>query len=435
MKILLKNGRVIDPANKIDDILDIKIDGNTIKEVGKNLSTSDDQVVDLQGKWVTPGLIDMHVHLREPGQTAKENIESGTKAAQAGGFTSVCCMPNTKPILDNALTMTLVNTQAEKKGHANVFPVCAVTKNQEGKELVNMAQLKEMGAVAFSEDGKPIVNTKSYQYALQYSSMIDMPIISHAEDPYLAEDGLMNESFNSTIAGIKGIPEASETMSIAKEIELLRYTGGKLHFAHVSTARGVELIRRAKAEGLNVTCETTPHYITLTDEKMRTYDTCYKVNPPLKTDKDIEGIKAGLKDGTIDAIATDHAPHTDLEKSLDILQAPYGMIGLETAVGIVMTHLVHAGVLTASEAIAKLTCNPSNILKLNRGNLSKGSIADITIIDPELEWEVDSNNFKSKAKNTPFNGWKLKGKAIGTIRNGAPCFDPSQLNISQLLKT
>lgn len=435
MKMLLKNGCVIDPANNIDEILDIRIDYNIISEVGKNLSASDEEVIELDGKWVTPGLIDMHVHLREPGQASKETIETGTLAAQAGGFTSVCCMPNTKPVLDNALTMNWVNSQVAAKGNTNVFPICAVTKNQEGDELVNMAQLKEMGAVAFSEDGKPFVNTKSYQYALQYSSMLDMPIISHAEDPYLAQDGLMNESFNSTMAGIKGIPYASETIAIAREIELLRYTGGRIHFAHVTTARGVELIRRAKADGLNVTCETAPHYFTLTDERMRSYETCYMVNPPLKTEEDIQAILTGLKDGTIDTIATDHAPHTDLEKSLDILQAPNGMVGLETAVGLVLTHLVHAGVLTAKEAISKLTCNPSNILKLNRGTLSAGSIADITIIDPNLQWVVDKNTFKSKAKNTPFNGWRLTGKAIGTIRNGEPCFDPLYLNINQLLKT
>lgn len=434
MTMLLKNGRVIDPANNLDDQVDILIEDNIIAEVGKDLKADLKDTIDLRGLWITPGLIDMHVHLREPGQTSKESIETGTKAARSGGFTSICCMPNTKPILDNALTLNWVNTQAKEKAVVNVFPICAVTKNQEGVELAPMAQLKEMGAVAFSEDGKPLINTKTYQYALQYSSMIDMPIISHAEDPYLFEDGLMNESFNSTMAGIKGIPYVSETIAIARELELLRYTGGRLHFAHISTARSVELIRQAKKEGLNVTCETAPHYFTLTDEHLRKYDMNYMVNPPLKSEKDVQGIIEGLRDGTIDVIATDHAPHTIEEKSLDILQAPCGMIGLETAVGLVLTYLVHNNILSPLEAIKKLTINPSQILKLNRGSLSCGSIADLTIISPEHDWVVDKNDFKSKGRNTPFDGYNLKGKALGTIVNGVSDFDRKFTHSVQLLK-
>jgi dihydroorotase len=418
MNMLLKNARIIDPANNIDKVMDLRIQDNKIVQTGSKLTSNDEEVYDLSGLWLTPGLIDMHTHLREPGGTAKETIETGTKAARAGGYTSVCCMANTTPVNDNITTMTYIRSVAEAKAKTNVFPIAAVTKGLQGNEITNINQLKETGAIAFSDDGKSITNTKVYKYALQYSSMFDALIISHAEDSFLSEDGLMNEGFNSTLCGMIGIPWACESIAVAREIELLRYIGGRIHFAHVSAARSVELIRQAKRDGLNVTCETAPHYFTLTDEYMRNYNTFYKVNPPLKSEEDRQAVIQGLADGTIDAIATDHAPHTYEEKSLDIIQAPPGMVGLETAVGLVLTNLVHSGVISPHEAIEKLSTRPAQILKLNRGTLSIGSIADLTIIHPELEWTVDVKKFKSKGKNSPFDGYNLKGKAVATILNG-----------------
>ena len=434
MKTLLRNARVIDPVNNLDDIQDVRIKGDIITEVGRNLQPNNEKVIDLNGLWVTPGLIDIHTHLREPGQTGKENIESGTAAAQAGGFTSICCMANTSPVIDNVINLSYVKMKAEAKGKANVYPIAAVTKNLEGKELTNMADLLENGAVAFSDDGHPITNMKLYRYALQYSSMFDVPIISHAEDTSLSEDGIMNESLNSTISGIRGIPYAAESMAVAKELELLRFTGGRIHFAHISTARSVELIRRAKNDGLNVTCETAPHYFTLTDEMMRTYDTKYKVNPPLRSAEDVQAILEGLADGTIDIIATDHAPHKQDEKDLDLLQAPSGMIGLETSLGLILTYLIHNNIMTPLEAIRRLTSNPANLLKLPCGKLSVGSVADISIINPELEWVVDSSKFLSKARNTPFDGFKLKGKAVATLRSGMLNYDITNFNFNELVK-
>lgn len=430
MNTVIKNTRLIDPANKIDEHLDILIENGLIKELSKDIQPSkDDEVHEFKDCWSTPGLIDMHTHLREPGQTSKETILTGTKSARAGGYTSVCCMANTNPINDNITTLSYILTQANKTAVANVFPIAAVSKNFEGKELTNIAQLKDNGAVAFSDDGRPLSNMKLYKYALQYSSMFNVPIISHSEDPFLFEGGCMNESFYSTKLGLPAISSASESVTIAKEIELLRYTSGHIHFAHISTKRSVELIRQAKKDGLSVSCETTPHYFTLTDECLSSYNTVFKVNPPLRGLDDQKEIIKGLIDGTIDAIATDHAPHTADEKALDMLQAPFGMTGLETSLGIVLTFLVNTNILSPLEAMRLLTENPAKILHLNRGHLSPGSVADITIIDPNAQWVVDSANFESKAKSSPFDGFNLKGKAITTFRDGIIYSDKSTNHI------
>lgn len=418
MRMLLKNARVIDPANNIDDVLDIRLNGGIIIEVGKNLDVHAEKVLNMGGYWLTPGLVDMHTHLREPGQTSKETIESGTAAARAGGYASVCCMANTLPVIDNVSTLNYLKIKAESEAKTDVWPIVAVTKNLEGKELTNMSQLLENGAVAFSDDGRPITNTKLYKFALQYSSMFNVPIISHAEDLHLSESGIMNEGYYSTLAGLPAIPSAAESIAIAREIELLRFVGGRIHFAHVSTAASVNLIRRAKEDGLNVTCETAPHYFSLTDESLLKYDTNYKMNPPLRSAEDVQAIKKGLADGIIDVIATDHAPHTFEEKALDMNQAPNGIVGLETSVGLVMTNLVDTKILTPMQAIYCLTKAPAKIVNIPRGNLSVGSIADISIIDPDLEWVVDSTKFLSKGRNTPFNGFKLKGKAVGVFKEG-----------------
>lgn len=423
MRMLLKNARVIDPANNIDDILDIRIKGQNIFEVGKNLPVHNEKVINLDGYWVTPGLIDMHTHLREPGGTAKETIETGTAAALAGGYSSVCCMANTNPVIDNLTTLNYVTNKADSVAHTNVFPIAAVTIGLEGQQLTNMKQLMDNGAVAFSDDGKPVRNTKLYKFALQYSSMFDVPIISHAEDTDLSEGGIMTEGYYSTIAGIPAVPSAAESIAVARELELLRYTGGRIHFAHITTARSIELIRMAKNDGLNVTCETAPHYFSLTDEALRTYNTNYKINPPLRCQADLQAVIEGLADGTIDVIATDHAPHTCEEKALDLLQAPPGIIGLETSVGLILTKLVHTNILTPLQALKCLTSAPASILNLKRGKLSAGSIADISVINPELEWVVDSSKFRSKARNTPFDGYTLKGKAVAVFKEGVLHYD------------
>ncbi|MEW5821098.1 MAG: dihydroorotase [Cyanobacteriota bacterium] len=428
MRMLLKNARVIDPANNADDILDIRLNGNVIFETGKNLKAKSDKVINLDGYWLTPGLIDMHTHLRDPGGSAKETIETGTAAARAGGYTTVCCMANTNPVIDNLTTLEYIVNKSMINAKANVWPIAAVTVGLEGKQLTNMAQLIKNGAVAFSDDGKPIINTKLYKFALQYSAMFDVPIISHPEDTSLSEGGIMNEGYHSTLYGIPGIPAAAENIAVAREIELLRYTGGRLHFAHISTARSVELIRRAKNDGLNVTCETAPHYFSLTDESLKNYDTNFIMNPPLKTSEDVEAIKQGLADGTIDVIATDHAPHTVEEKALDIIQAPNGIIGLETSLGLILTNLVQTNILTPLQAIACLTSAPAKILNMPRGNLSAGSIADISIIDPALKWVVESSKFQSKSRNTPFEGYELTGKAVGVFRDGILHYDGDNFN-------
>lgn len=416
--MLLKNARVIDPANNIDDILDVHIQNNTICQVGKNIDTIDLEVIDLQGYWLTPGLIDMHTHLREPGYKSKETIQTGTTAAMMGGYTSVCCMANTKPVIDDPIILEHVMNKAEIYAKTNVFPVAAVTKGLEGKLLTNMAQLSQNGAIAFSDDGKPLTNTNIYRNALRYSSMLDMPIISHPEDPFLAEDGVMNEGYYSTKLGLKGIPAAAESIAVARELELLRYIGGRIHFAHISTARSVELIRDAKKEGLSVTCETAPHYFSLTDESLKEFNPNFKMNPPLRGQKDVEAIKEGLRDGTIDAIATDHAPHTYEEKFQDMDNAPFGIVGLETALSVTLSTLVHTQIISPIKAISLLSTKPSQILKLNRGSLTVGATADISIIDPDLSWTVDANKLHSKGKNTPFDGMSFKGKAVATILNG-----------------
>lgn len=432
MEMLLKNARVIDPSNNIDDVLDVGINGDVISEIGKNLDSYNRRVVNLEGLWLTPGLIDMHTHLREPGQIGKETIESGTAAAQAGGYTSVCCMANTSPIVDNINALSYIKEQAITKGKANVWPIAAVTKNLEGNEITNMHQLIENGVVAFSDDGRTIENTKTYRYALHYSSMFDVPIISHAEDTYLSEGGLMTEGYYSALTGMIGTPAASESIAVARELELLRFIGGRIHFAHITTKRALDLIRQAKSEGVKVTCETAPHYFVLTDQYMTTFDTFYKVNPPLRKEEDRKAVIEGLRDGTIDAIATDHAPHTSDEKARDLLEAPPGMIGLETSIGLILTFLVNNNTLSPMKAISCLTYGPAKILKIPRGSLTVGSIADMTIIDNELEWIVDSSKFLSKGRNTPFNGYKLKGKSVATIRNGILDKDLAKIKVKQL---
>jgi dihydroorotase len=423
--LIFAGGKVIDPASGLNKIGDIYIRGKKIAKIEtKNLLDSkrskkskDDRIIDASGKIVTPGLIDMHVHLREPGREDEETIYTGSQAAAAGGFTCICCMPNTEPPIDDQESVNFVYEKA-RKALCKVFCVGAATKGLNGEELTEMADLKEAGAVAVSDDGKPISNPRIMRNALDYSRMLGWPVISHCEDLDLSSGGVMNESYTSTLLGLPGIPSLAEEIMVSRDLRLAEFTGGRVHIAHVSTKGSVELIRTAKKKGVKVTSEATPHHFSLTDEIIRTFNTNARVNPPLRTQKDVEEIKKGLRDGTIDSIATDHAPHSIEEKDVEFGAAPPGMVGLETALGLVVTELVNKKILSWEEAVAKMTVSPARILNLNLGRIEVGGPADLTIIDPKISWTVDISQFKSKSKNSPFEGRKLTGRAWMTIVDG-----------------
>lgn len=419
MRLLIKGGRVVDPANGVDEILDILADDGVIVEVKRGIDAAGEgaRAIDAAGKTVVPGLIDMHVHFREPGYEHKETIETGSWAAVTGGFTAVACMANTLPVNDNASTTRLIIEKAKAVGIIEVLPVGAVSKGLKGEELAEFAPLKEAGAVAFCDDGNPIMNGGLMRSALESSRKLGLPILSHCEDLHLSRGGVMNEGDLSRELGLKGIPKAAEEIMVARDIILADLTGGRLHICHVSTAGSVELIRWAKARGFPITAETTPHYFTLTEEAVRDYGTNAKINPPLRTALDIVAIKEGLRDGTIDAIATDHAPHDAASKALDFPLASSGIIGLETALPLTL-RLVDEGVLPLDDAIAKLSTNPSRILGLSKGTLSKGSRADMAIFDENREFVVEKAALRSKSRNTPFDGWKLTGIVEFTIVGG-----------------
>jgi dihydroorotase len=418
MSLLIKGGRVIDPSQNIDEVLDLLVEGGVVKELGKGLAApAGCEVVDATGKYVVPGLIDMHVHLRDPGLEYKEDIGSGTRAAAAGGFTSVCCMPNTKPVIDNKAVASYIIAKAKAEGFCNVFPVGTITYGMNGERMAEMGELKEAGCVAVSDDGKPVTNAELMRRSLQYAAGMGIMVISHAEELALVGEGVMNEGFTSTEIGLKGIPRVAEDIATARDVLLAEYTGSPLHVAHVSTSGSVEIIRAAKARGVKVTCETAPHYFTLTDDAVRGYNTNAKMNPPLREAADVAAIKAGLKDGTIDCIATDHAPHHLDEKDVEFDVALNGIIGLETSLPLSLK-LVEEGVLTLAQLLEKMSCNPSKILGLGRGTLQSGAVADITLIDPAVEWTVDADTLASKSKNSPFLGWTVKGKAATTVLAG-----------------
>jgi dihydroorotase len=419
MNILIKNGHIIDPANKVDGKLDLLVVDGKIAKLGKpgSLPADGSEVVDAAGKLVVPGLIDLHVHLREPGYEYKETIATGTAAAKAGGFTAVCCMPNTNPVNDSRSVTELILSQAVKASSARVFPIGAITKDSKGDELAETGELRDAGCVGISDDGRPVMHAAVMRRALEYSKIFDIPVVSHCEDASLAAKGVMNEGFVSTELGLRGIPNAAEDVMTARDIELAELTGAKLHICHVSTRGSVRLIREAKQRGVQVTAETCPHYFSLTDEAVRGYNTMAKMNPPLRTAEDVAAIRQGLKDGTLDAIATDHAPHAMDEKSVEFDAAPFGIAGLETSVGLSLK-LVSDGVLTLSDLVMRMSTAPARIIRSGGGTLSVGAAADITIIDPEMEWTVNASEFQSRSKNTPFDGWKLKGKAVQTIVGG-----------------
>ncbi len=416
-RTIIRGGRVIDPATGFDGLADILIEGGRISKVGKKINAEGAEVFDASDKVVTPGLIDMHVHLREPGREDKETIESGTMAAAAGGFTSVAAMANTEPPTDDARAVRSI-IQKSKGVSARVYPIGAVTKGLEGKEITEMADMLEAGAVAFSDDGKYVSDLQVMRHALEYSQMFDALIIVHPEMKSLTAKGQMNEGKVSSILGLKGMPRIAEEIAIIEVLKLVEEYGGRVHIAHVSTSKSVELIRSARKNGLKVTCEVTPHHFTLTDEAVRSFDTNFKMNPPLRTAEDVTALKEGLADGTIDVIATDHAPHSLEEKVAEFIYAPFGVTGLETALGLTISQLVRPEILSPIEAVARMSLNPAKILGVPGGELKVGAPADVTVVDPDLEWQVKAEDFLSKSVNSPFIGWKMKGKTIATFVDG-----------------
>jgi dihydroorotase len=417
MKLLVQSGRVIDPANNIDAQMDVLIEDGKISAVGNNLKADGAQIVDATGKLVTPGLIDIHVHLRDPGYEYKEDIVSGTRAAAAGGFTSVACMPNTKPIIDNKAVTRYIIEKAEKEGFARVFPVGSITKGLDGDCISEMGDMKEAGCVAFSDDGKPVTSSELMRCALEYSKPFEAVIITHAEDLDLVGSGVMNEGFVATELGLKGIPWVAEDAATARDVMLCEFTGARLHVAHVSTKGSVEIIRAAKQRGVNVTGEAAPHHFMLTDEAVRGYNTNAKMNPPLRAADDVAAVRAGLADGTLDAIATDHAPHHMDEKNVEFKIAMNGVVGLETVLPLTL-ELVADKVIDLNRAIELLTNGPASVLNLPVGTLSVGALADVAIIDPDKEWTVSAADLVSKSKNTAFDKRKMKGAAVATILGG-----------------
>ncbi len=421
MKFLIANGHLIDPNEGQNSGKNLLIeDGKVVAWLRQNESAPEDaEVFDASGMVVAPGFIDLHVHLREPGQEHKETIASGCAAAVAGGWTSVCPMPNTSPINDNAAITRYMIEQAEHAGLANVFPIGAISKESNGAQLAEMGEMKAAGAVAVSDDGRPVPNAGMMRRAMEYAKDFDLPVVDHCEDKSLSSGGVMHEGRISLLLGLKGMPALAEEIDAVRDIILAKETGAHIHIAHVSTKGAIEVVRRAKNEGINVTCEVTPHHFTLTDKAVEGYDTNTKMSPPLRSQEHLEAIIEGIKDGTIDAIATDHAPHHADEKALEYDRAPMGITGLETALGLAFNELVHKGIIDLQKLVQLCSTNPAKIFNLkDRGTLKAGSIADVTIIDPTLEWTYKNADSKSKSKNSPFDRWNFTGAAVATIVGG-----------------
>ncbi|MEZ6073063.1 MAG: dihydroorotase [Pirellulales bacterium] len=429
-RILIKNGRLIDPSQGIDRIGDLLIEDGHI--AGYDVPDGDanagdiDEFIDATDKIISPGLIDMHVHLREPGREEDETIATGTAAALAGGFTSIACIPNTEPPIDTQAQVEFVHHQAERADHCNVYVVACVSKNRAGEELAEIGQLVAAGAVAFSDDGTPVHNAELMRRAFEYCNMFDKPILNHAEVLELTKGGVMHEGAVSVRLGLTGMPAAAEDVMVSRDICLAELTGGRIHVMHVSTAGAVELIRRAKRRSVPVTTEVCPHHFTLNDECLTTFDSNFKMSPPLRSQDDVEACITGLTDGTIDVICTDHAPHAPEKKMQELDRAPFGILGLETCLGLVVTQLIQPGHLDWPAAIEKMTINPARILGIDKGTLAVGADADVTIIDPTAEWTVDLDKMYSKSRNTPFVGWKLTGRPDTVIVGGRVKFTQSE---------
>jgi dihydroorotase len=415
--IQIAGGRIIDPAGDRDEIGDLWISRGHILPTGAGYEEAE-IVIDARGLIVCPGLIDVHVHLREPGNEEDETIATGAAAALAGGVTSVACMPNTLPPIDSQAAAEFVVLQGQRARQANVYPVGAVSKGRKGEELASLGQLVAGGAVAFTDDGAPVASAALMRRALEYSKMFDRVIMQHCQVPELTVGGVMNEGFESMRLGLPGMPDAAEDIMVARDIRLAEITRGRLHIQHISTARSVELVREGKRRGVMVTAEACPHHFTLTDERLRTFDSNFKMNPPLRTWSDVEAVVGGLRDGTIEILATDHAPHAPEKKMRELDQAPFGIIGLETLVPIVVTYLIDPGHLTWPEAIRKLTINPAQLLGIPKGTLRPGADADVTLIDPTARWTIDPSQFRSRSRNCPFAGWEVRGRAHTVIVGG-----------------
>jgi dihydroorotase len=423
MKWLLKGGRVVDPVNARDGIFDVLIDGDRISEVSADIPASRaDEVIDVpKGLVICPGLIDMHVHLREPGQEHKETVATGVASAVAGGFTAVACMPNTKPVNDNAGVTQLILQKARDAGLARVYPIGAVSRGQKGEELADIAELKQAGCVAVTDDGLPVATAVLARRALEYTSMFDMPMIEHCEDQTLKADGVAHEGPVASALGLKGIPGVAEAITAGRDILLAEMTGGRVHIAHMSAWTTLEAVRQGKSRGVKVTCEVCPHHFTLTDDMLAApiaYDTNTKMNPPLREARDRDAMIAGIVDGSVDAISTDHAPHHYDEKNVEFDHAPFGIVGLETAVSITLDKLVHTGLITMSRMVELMSTNPARILGVAGGALTPGAPADITILAPDLPVTIDKDALRSKSKNTPFHGWTFRGGVAATIVGG-----------------
>ena len=419
--LLLKNGHLVDPANGIDEEADVLIVGGKIEGIGKNLKADGPaETVDLKGKTVAPGFLDMHVHFREPGYEHKETIETGCASAAAGGFTGVCCMPNTDPAIDNAAVVSFIHEKGRRAlgGAVDVWCIGAVTHRREGKLLSNMGELAAAGVVAFSDDGAPVSDSEIMRRALEYAGMYHKPIIQHAEETSMTRGGAMNEGRTATVLGLPPIPPVAEEIMVGRDLQLVKYVGASYHVAHVSTAGTIEQIRRAKSRGMTVSCEITPHHFTLSDAAVEGFDTNMKMNPPLRSSEDVAAMKEALKDGTIDVIATDHAPHSRDEKAVGFVHAPFGIVGLETAIGITVSGLVEPGVISLKRMIELFLINPRKVLGLPAVGIVRGRDANLTIMDLSFEYAVDTGTFKSKSKNSPFGGYKLRGKAVGIINHG-----------------
>ncbi|MHC4291502.1 MAG: dihydroorotase [Planctomycetota bacterium] len=417
-KTLIKNGRLIDPRNNIDQIADLYIDDFQVTRIGKKLTDSADHIIDASGKIVAPGLIDIHVHFREPGDEEEETIASGSAAAVAGGYTSVVCMPNTNPPIDEATAVEYIHRMGRQARKTFIHVMGAITKDRAGQELAEMGLMTQAGAVGFTDDGCGVQDTAMMLRAMKYASMFNRVVSQHCEDRSLAKDGVMNAGYNATVLGLPGIDPLAEEMMLWRDVQLVKKTGTRYHAQHISTAGSVKIIREAKAEGLPVTCEVTPHHLLLTEEAIADYDTNYKVNPPLRTQKDIDAIKQAIHDGLIDALASDHAPHLQSEKELEFLTAPCGMVGIECALPLYRKALIDAGVCDWSQMLAMLTWRPAQIIDVEKGSLAVGDRADVVIIDPDAAWTIDAAKFYSKSRNCPYQGWTVKGKVLYTLVAG-----------------
>lgn len=418
MTILIKNGRLINPSENLDKVMDIFVEDGIIKEKAETIEKQADTVIDAAGCYVMPGLIDLHVHFRDPGLTYKEDIETGSKAAAKGGFTTVCCMPNTKPVVDNVETVKYIIEKGEKTGLTNVLPVGAVTKNMAGVEITDVEELKKAGICAISEDGKSVMNSGVYRKAMKNAAKANVPVLAHCEDINLVEGGVINLGDKSSELGVKGISNAVEDVIAMRDIMLAKETGATLHLCHCSTKDSVEMVKRAKEEGIKVTAEVCPHHFSMCSDDITSNDGNFKMNPPLRAREDMEALIKGLQDDIMDVISTDHAPHSAEEKAKDLEHAPFGIVGLETSVALTVTNLVKKGYLTPMQMAAKMSYNPAKVLGIPKGTLDEGKIADITIIDPDKEYTIDVNTFESKGKNTPFDGYKVSGEVEYTILNG-----------------